>query len=209
MENSKLADEMSAMLNLRQKREKKPVIANVSNRHMHISRADLDKIFGQGYELRVKNKLMQPGEFASEETVTIVGPKSKIDRVRVLGPIRKATQIEISRTDSFVLGIDATLRLSGDVKGSPGIKIIGPRGEVDLSEGVIVAKRHVHMTPEDAGYYGIKDGEIIRVKTSGPRAVIFDEVVARVSDKMALECHLDTDEANAAGLKNGDLVFIL
>jgi len=204
-----LAEEIATSIALRQKREKKPVIANVSNRHMHISRSDLDKIFGVGYELRIKNKLMQPGEFASEETVTIVGPKGKIDRVRVLGPIRKATQIEISRTDSFTLGLNAPVRLSGDVKGSPGIKIIGPKGEVEIPEGVIVAKRHVHMTPEDATYYGIKDGEIIRVKTSGERAVIFEEVVARVSEKMALECHLDTDEANAAGLKNGDLVVIL
>lgn len=204
-----LVNEITTSLALRRKREKKPVIANVSNRHMHICREDLDKLFGVGYELKVKNKLMQPGEFASEDTLKITGHKGSIDKVRVLGPVRKATQIEISITDSFVLGIKAPVRQSGDVKGSAGIKITGPKGDIEIKEGVIAAKRHVHMTPADAAYFEIKDGDILRVKTLGERAVIFENMVARVSDKMALECHIDTDEANAAGLKNGDNVIIL
>jgi putative phosphotransacetylase len=204
-----LVNEITTSLALRQKREKKPVIANVSNRHMHICREDLDKLFGAGYELKVKNKLMQPGEFASEDTLKITGPKGSIDKVRVLGPVRKDTQIEISITDSFALGIKAPVRQSGDVRGSPGIKITGPKGEIEIKEGVIAAKRHVHMTPADAAYYEIKDGDALRVKTSGERAVIFENMVARVSDKMSLECHIDTDEANAASLKNGDMVIIL
>lgn len=205
----KLVEDITAQIALRQKREKRPVICNISNRHMHVSREDLDRLFGAGYELKVKNNLMQPGEFAAEETVKLVGPKGSIDKVRLLGPIRKATQVEISLTDKFTLGVDAPLRDSGDIKNSAGIKIIGPKGEVDLKEGVIIAKRHVHMTPADAEYYQIKDREIIRIKTFGERSVVFENVTARVSDKMALECHLDTDEANAAGIKNGDKIVLL
>lgn len=204
-----LVDEITKEIQLRQKREKRPIICNISNRHLHITREDLDKLFGVGYELKVKSQLMQPGEFAAEETVKVVGPKGSFEKVRLLGPLRKVTQLEISITDKFHLGVDAPVRLSGDIKNTPGIKIIGPEGEVDLKEGVIVAKRHVHMTPSDAEYFQIKDGDLVRVKTFGERGLIFENVIARVSEKMALECHLDTDEANAAGLKNGDKVVIL
>ncbi len=207
--NDKLVNDITEQISLRQIREKHPVVCNISNRHMHITREDLDKLFGSGYELKIKGKLMQPGEFAAEETVRIVGPKGAIDKVRLLGPVRKATQIEISITDKFVLGVDAPVRQSGDIKNSAPIKVIGPKGEIELKEGVIVAKRHVHMTTADAQLLKIKDGDILRIKTFGERSVIFENVVARVGAQMILECHLDTDEANAAALKNGDEVVIL
>ena len=190
-------------------RAARPVIANMSNRHMHICAADLEKLFGQGHTLTKTKDLMQPGEHACAETVKIVGPKGEIDRVRILGPLRKATQVEISVTDRVKLGIPAPVRSSGDTRGSAAVTLVGPAGRIDLSEGCIVAKRHVHMTPADAAFYGLKDNELISIKCGGERGLVFDNVLARVSDKMTLECHLDIDEANAAALKNGDMVIIL
>jgi len=190
-------------------RASKPVVANVSNRHIHLCRKDMEQLFGQGYQLVKLKDLMQPGEHACQETVTITGRKGSIDKVRILGPLRALTQVEISVTDSYALGVGAPVRGSGDVKGSAAITITGPRGSVELQEGCIVAKRHVHMTAADAAFYGVKDNELISIRCSGERGQIFENVLARVSDKMVLECHLDTDEANASGVRNGDHVFIL
>ena len=195
----------------RMEREKKPVIVNVSNRHIHLAQQDMERIFGSGYKLKVDRALMQPGEFASQEFVTIKGPKNEIKNVRVLGPVRKFTQVEISRTDTFVLGIDAPLRLSGDIKGSASITVTGPTGTVELKEGCIVAKRHIHFTFKEAEFFNVADGDVLKVKVENEsgRGLIFDNVIARVRENMALEFHVDTDEANAAGIKNGDKVIII
>jgi len=190
-------------------RSKRPIIANVSNRHIHLRKEDLEVLFGKGYQLTKLRDLMQPGEFAAEERVTIRGEKGEIKDVRILGPLRKFTQVEISMTDAIRLGVNAPLRISGDIKGSAPITVIGPNGQLDLKEGCIVAKRHVHFSTKDAEIFQVKDGEILKVKTEGERGLIFDNVVARVREDMALEFHIDTDEANAAGIKNGDKVFLL
>ena len=184
------------------------IIANVSNRHIHLSQADMETLFGPGYKLTKLKDLMQPGEHSCVETVNIVGKKRQ-QEVRVLGPIRNATQVEISITDGFNLGIEAPVRASGDVNNSAPVKIVGPKGTVELKHGCIVAKRHVHMTTKDAERLGVANNQIISIKCSGDRGLVFHNVVARVSDKMALECHLDTDEANAAGIKNGDVITLI
>ncbi|MCX5781928.1 MAG: phosphate propanoyltransferase [Elusimicrobia bacterium] len=189
--------------------ENRKILANVSNRHVHLSSSDLEILFGKGYKLTKLKDLMQPGEHSCQETVTIVGKKRQLENVRILGPVRSATQVEISVTDSINLGIDAPLRISGNIAGSAPLKIIGPKGEIDLKEGCIIAKRHVHMTTTDAKRLGVSNNQVIKIKCPGDRGLIFDNVVSRVSDKMSLECHLDTDEANSAGLKNGDSVYIL
>jgi len=204
-----ITERITEKIKLREKRAQKPVIANVSNRHLHICAADLEKLFGKDYKLAKDRDLMQPGEFASKDSITIKGPKSEIKKVRVLGPVRKATQVEISKTDSFMLGLNVPLKISGDTKNTSPISIIGPNGLIEIKEGCIVAKRHVHMTPADAEFFQLKDGETIRVKCEGERGLIFDNVVARVRQDMTLEFHVDTDEANAAGIKNGDKVIIL
>lgn len=204
-----LTERITEKIKLREKRAQKPVIANVSNRHLHLCQKDLEKLFGKNYTLKKNKDLMQPGEFASDETVTIKGIKGEIKKVRVLGPVRKATQVEISRTDSFVLGVNALLRISGDIAGSAPLTIVGSAGTVELKEGCIVAKRHVHFAVQDADFFQIKDGENLRIKVENERGLVFDNVVARVRGNMALEFHVDTDEANAAGIKNGDKVIIL
>lgn len=185
------------------------VPVGVSNRHLHLSQADLERLFGAGYQLTVKKDLSQKGQYAAEETVTLIGPKGSIPKVRVLGPVRKATQIEISATDSYALGIAAPVRDSGDVAGSPGIKIEGPKGVIEIPEGVIIAKRHVHLSPEDAERLGVKDKDIVKVEVGGERALVFGEVLARVHETFVYELHIDTDEANAAGLRNGDTAYII
>jgi len=204
-----LAERITEKIKLREKRAKSSVIANVSARHLHICISDLEKLFGKDYKLTKDRDLMQPGEFASKESVTIKGPKGEIKKVRVLGPVRKATQVEISKTDSFMLGISVPVRISGDTKNSAPITLIGPNGLIEIKEGCIIAKRHVHMTPADAEFFQLKDGETIRVKIDGERGLVFDNVVARVRQDMTLEFHVDTDEANAAGIKNGDKAVIL
>ena len=154
--------------------------------------------------------LTQPGQFSAEQKVTLVGPKREIKNVRVLGPLRSQTQVEISRTDAFTLGIEPPVRDSGDLANSAPLKIVGPKGEVELKEGAIIAKRHIHMTPADAERLGLKDKQLVSVRVKeGERALTFDEVLVRVSEKFALDFHVDTDEANAAGLKNGQLVEII
>lgn len=204
-----LTERITEKIKLREKRAQRPVIANVSNRHIHLCQNDLEKLFGNGYKLTKDRDLIQPGEFASKESVTIKGPKNEIKNVRVLGPVRKITQIEISKTDTFILAINAPLRVSGDIKSSAPITVIGPISTIVINEGCIVAKRHIHFTPKDAEFFQIKDGDIISVRYEGERGLVFDNVVARVREDMALEFHIDTDEANAAGIKNGEKVIIL
>lgn len=186
------------------------IIVGVSNRHVHLSKEDLEILFGKGYELTPIKDLRQPGQYAAKETVTIVGPKGAIENVRVLGPVRRETQVEISRTDAFKLGLRPPVRDSGDLEGTPGIVIIGPNGILVKEKGVIIAKRHIHMHPKDAEHYGVKDKDLVKVIVeNGDRKLIFDDVLIRVREDFALEFHVDTDEANAAMLNTGDLVYIV
>lgn len=181
----------------------------ISNRHIHLSQEDLNILFGNDYQLVKKKDLAQPGQFAAEEKVDIVGPKRSIEGIRVLGPVRKSTQVEISVSDAFTLGVDPVIRNSGDIKGTPGVKIIGPKGEVELKEGVIVAARHIHMHTDEAVEFGVKDQEILSVKVGGFRGLTYQNVLVRVGDTHKLEMHVDIEEGNAAGLKNGDIVEII
>jgi len=182
----------------------------VSNRHIHLNQADLDTLFGAGYELTKIKDLMQPGQYACKETLTIVGPSLKpIENVRVLGPLRKSSQVEISRTDSFTLKVKPPVRESGDLAGSAPITIIGPKGVVTLNEGCIIANRHIHMSLEDGVKYGVKDGDYVTVDACGERKTRFFDVQIRCSDKFVLEMHLDTDDANAAGVNGKSLMKIV
>jgi putative phosphotransacetylase len=177
------------------------VLVEVSARHIHVSREHLDILFGKGYELTIKKNLSQPGQYAANERVTIVGPKRELKNVTILGPVRKSTQIEISLTDARSIGVLAPIRESGNIEKSAPCKIIGPKGEVELEEGVIVAKRHIHLTPEDAKKFNVKDKEIVSVKivTEG-RSSILGDVVIRVREDFASAMHIDTDEGNAVGI---------
>ena len=177
----------------------KNIMIEVSARHLHVSRADLDVLYGAGHQLTNKKDLSQPGQFACEEKVTVVGPKGQLT-MSILGPERPATQVEVSLTDARTLGITAPVRESGDIVGSPGVKLVGPAGEVEIKEGVMVAKRHIHFHTDDAKAFGVEDKQIVKVRFEGERGMVLEEVVARVSDKFALAMHIDTDEANAAGI---------
>ncbi len=175
------------------------VLVETSARHVHVTKEDLETLFGEGYELHVKKMLSQPGQFASEERVDVVGPKRTLSGVSILGPLRKATQIELALTDARTIGVTAPVRESGDLAGSGECKLVGPKGEVTVKEGVIAAKRHVHMTPKDAEEFGVKDKDEVLVKIdSNGRSLVFDDVVVRVSENFALAMHIDTDESNAA-----------
>lgn len=176
----------------------KKFIVETSARHVHLTQEHLEALFGKGATLTHKKELSQPGQFACEERVTIVGPKRELAGVSILGPVRPATQVELSATDARSIGVDAPIRESGDIAGSGACKIIGSKGEIEISEGVIVAKRHIHLTPADAEELGVKDKEIVWVKldTDGRKA-IFGDVVVRVSEKFARAMHIDTDESNA------------
>lgn len=187
------------------------VPVGVSGRHIHLNRNDMDILFGSGSELTPIKDLIQPGQFASAETVTLRGPKGEFQKVRVLGPLRPKTQIEISLSDSFKLGVKAPIRMSGDLAGTPGIELIGPKGSISTNQGVIVAKRHIHMEPWRAEKLGFENGQVVKVKagTPGERELILDNVVMRVSDDAGLEIHVDQDEANACGLRTGDMIEIL
>ncbi len=183
----------------------KKVLVEVSARHVHVSRNDLDKLFGEGYQLTIKKELSQPGQFACEERVDLVGPKGTIKGVSILGPERPNTQVEVSLTDARSLGVVALVRESGDIAGTNGCKLVGPKGEVEITEGVIAAKRHIHMTVSDAAELGLNDKDTIGIKLeTDSRSLIFNDVVVRVSDKFATAVHLDTDEANAAGFRSGE-----
>lgn len=187
----------------------KMVPVGVSARHIHLSQEHIEILFGSGYQLKEMKPLSQPGQFAAEETVAVHGPKGKFDKVRILGPARSLTQLEISRTDSYTLGVQPPVRPSGQIENTPGIRIVGPVGEVTVEEGVIVAARHIHFHPSDAEQWGIKDKQMLKVRVGGERGVIFEQVLARVHDSFALDMHIDTDEANACGAKTGDLAEII
>ena len=178
-----------------------------SGRHVHVTEAQAQRLFGHG--LTPKRPLSQPGQFLANERVTVIGPKGKFENVAVLGPERNEGQVEISLTDGRTLGITPPIRLSGKVDGTPGVILQGPRGQVELKQGVIAAQRHIHMTPEDAKSMGVKDKQVVRLQTFTARPVIFDEVVVRVSKDFATFVHLDYDEANACGFETGDLGRIL
>jgi putative phosphotransacetylase len=187
----------------------KQVPVGVSARHIHLSRQHIAVLFGEGYELKEMKPLSQPGQFAAEDTVAVIGPKGRFDKVRILGPARGATQLEISRTDSFALGIPAPVRESGNIAGTPGITIVGPIGELTIDQGVIVAARHIHFHTSDAERWGIQDKQRLKVRLGGERGLVLEQVIARISDSYALDMHIDTDEANAAGAKTGDIAEIV
>ncbi len=185
-----------------------PIPIGVSAHHIHLSQGDVEQLFGRGQQLTPRAPLAQPGQFASEEQVRLVGPRGSIERVRVLGPARQETQVEISRTEGYTLGINAPIRMSGDLGGTPGLALEGPEGRVELKQGVIYAQRHLHMTPTDARRLGLRDRDIVRVRVGGERELVFGDVAVRVSPKYKLELHLDTDEANAAEINSGDVAYL-
>lgn len=188
----------------------KTVLVEVSARHVHVTQEALETLFGKGYELTKKKDLSQPGQFACEERVQVIGEKSSFPAVSILGPVRPECQVEISASDARSIGVKAPVRESGDVAGSGACKLVGPKGEVELKEGVIIAKRHIHMTPEDAEKYGLRDKQIVSVKIdSAERSLIFGDTVVRVSPKYALAMHIDTDEANAVLAPAGTMGIIL
>ncbi|MGG1313385.1 MULTISPECIES: phosphate propanoyltransferase [Cohnella] len=189
--------------------EIKQVPIGVSARHIHLTREHVSILFGEGAELTVMKPLSQPGQFAANETVAVYGPKGSFPKVRILGPVRKATQLEVSRTDAFVLGLNPPVRESGDIENTPGIRIVGPAGEVTIDKGVIVAARHIHFHTSDAQKWGIADKQRLKVRVGGERGVVFENVIARVSDEFALDMHIDTDEGNAAGVSTGDMGEII
>jgi putative phosphotransacetylase len=178
------------------------LVVDASARHMHVSREHLDQLFGAGYDLTVHRPLYQPGHFAAKETVTLIGPRSRlISNLRILGPIRARSQVELAFTDTISLGLEnVPIRLSGDIDGSAGAFIMGPRGMVELKEGVIRAAIHAHMNPTEAAYYGVKHGDEMKLRVSGLAAVTFERVRVRVDKNVLLNVHMDTDEANACGL---------
>ena len=201
-----LAREAAALLKA-EKRTHEPlkIPVAVSARHAHLSQATIERIFGEGYQLKVRTMLSQTGQYAAEETVALIGPRGRIDNVRLMGPPRGHDQVEISRTDEFVLGIDAPVRISGDLKNTPGITIEGPKGTTTIPNGVITARRHIHMSPADAERFGVRDCDTVSVRIdSDGRDLTFGDVTVRVSPDFTLEMHLDTDEANAAGIERGD-----
>jgi len=180
-----------------------PLVVNVSARHMHVTPADLEVLFGAGAKLTKLKDLYQQGEFASEQLVTLVGPRQRIiPNVRILGPVRNYTQVELSYTDGIYLGIDLPLRISGNHDGTPGITILGPKGAININKGVIRAERHVHMSEADMAYYAVKDGDYLKLRIDGPSGVVFDRVKVRYHPKVVLEVHIDTDEGNACDLES-------
>ena len=186
------------------------VPVGVSNRHIHLTKEDLETLFGAGYELTPLKDLSQPGQYACKETLTIVGPSMRpIENVRVLGPLRKKSQVEISLTDSFVLKVKPPVRESGNLAGSAPVRIIGPKGVVELSEGCIIANRHIHMSPAEAEVFGIKDGDTVTVDVEGKRRTRWYDVQVRVHKDFRLEMHVDTDDANSAGIGNGFKVKVV
>ncbi len=180
----------------------------ISARHVHVTQEDLNILYGEGYQLTVKKDLLQQGQYAANEVIDLVTEKATIKNVRILGPIRKQTQVEIALTDAMKLKLNPPVRDSGDLKNSSGITIVGPKGTVTITEGVIVAGRHIHMNPEDAQEFGVKDRDIVEVYCSGERGMILKNVLIRVHESFRLEMHIDTDEANAAMCANGAMVEV-
>jgi acetate kinase len=185
-----------------------PIAIGVSAHHLHLSQTDVERLFGPDHRLTPLSPLAQPGQFACQEQVRLIGPRGSIDRVRVLGPERSQSQVEISRTEGYRLGIHAPVRMSGDLDGTPGLVLEGPAGQAEIKNGVIYAQRHMHMTPTDARRLGLENGDVVRVRVEGDRELIFGDVAVRVSPKFKLEFHLDTDEANAAELNSGDIAYL-
>ena len=186
------------------------VPVGVSNRHIHLNKADMETLFGVGYELTPLKDLSQPGQYACQETLTLIGPAMRpIEGVRVLGPLRSKSQVEISKTDSFVLKVKPPVRESGKTEGSAGITIVGPKGAVQLKEGCIIANRHIHMSPEDGARFGVKDNDTVTVDVAGTRRTRWYDVQVRVHKDFRLEMHVDTDDANAAGIGNGFKVKVV
>ena len=181
------------------------VTIGVSNRHVHLKQEHLDELFGKGYELEIKNMLVQPGQFASNSTLTIKTEKSEIQNVRVLGPVRNYTQVEISKTDAFKLGLNPPIRDSGDLKGSAPIELIGPNGSIKLEEGCIIANRHIHITPQQVEELGLTGVEKVSVELKGEKGGIINNVYLKIDENFALEMHIDTDDANAHLIKTGDI----
>ena len=205
----KIEKAVSMILDEYKKDKNEEIKIGVSQRHIHLSREDLDALFGKGYEL-TKKKTLMGREYASEECVTLVGPSLKsIERLRVLGPVRKHTQVEISKTDTFILKVSPPVRPSGETEGSERIVVVGPKGSVYLKEGVIIANRHIHLTPDYAKRHGIKDGDYVDVMVDSIKPTKFYGVQVRVRDDFNVEMHIDTDDANSAGIKNGDFVRII
>lgn len=181
----------------------------ISNRHIHLSQADLETLFGAGYQLTKTKDLSQPMQYACNETLTIAGPKGAIEKVRILGPVRSESQVEILQGDCFKLGIKAPVRLSGDLEGTPGITLIGPKGSVFLKKGLLIAQRHIHMTLEDAKNLGVTDGEKVTIQVDGLRGGTYSNVVIRANNNSALEFHIDTEEANAMHLASSSTITIV
>jgi len=180
----------------------------VSNRHVHLSQGDLDCLFGVGYQLTKMKDLSQPGQYACKETVTICGPKGAIEKVRVLGPVRNQTQVEVLLGDSFKLGVTAPVKLSGELQGTPGITLVGSKGAVQIPEGLVAAQRHIHMSCEDAKALGVMDGQVVSIEVNGPRGGIYHHVAIRANDTSVLEFHVDTEEANAMNLDGQSTIKI-
>lgn len=181
----------------------------ISNRHIHLSRRDVDILFGEGYELTKLKDLSQRGQYACKETITICGPKGALEKIRVLGPIRSKTQVEVSLGDCRKAGISPCVKLSGDLKETPGVTLIGPKGSVQLEEGVIVAQRHIHMTSKQAIHFDVNDGDLVEVKVDGLRGGILSNVSIRTNDSFTLECHLDVEEANSMGITPNSKIKIV
>ncbi len=187
-----------------------PLVVNVSARHMHVTQADLETLFGAGSKLTKLKDLYQQGEFASEQLVTIVGPRQRIiPNVRILGPVRDYTQIELSYTDGIYMGVDLPLRISGNHEATPGVTVLGPKGAINLTRGVIRAERHVHMSTADMSYYGVSDGDYLKLKITGPCGVTFDRIKVRYHPKVVLEVHIDTDEGNACDLETASKMELI
>ncbi|CRK81809.1 phosphate propanoyltransferase [Neobacillus massiliamazoniensis] len=191
------------------KKDTYEIPVGVSNRHIHLSQEDVNRLFGEGYQMTKLKDLLQPGQYACKETVTICGPKGAIEKVRILGPVRSKTQVEILEGDGFKLGRGTQTRMSGDLQGTPGITLIGPKGSVQINEGLIVAQRHIHMGPEDAKHFGVHDGQIVSIEINGPRGGILNNVAIRANDASILECHIDIEEANAMGVNSSTKIKLI
>ncbi len=207
---SALVEGLAVEIKKRMKRSRLAIPVGVSNRHCHLTEEHFKILFGRGATPKKIKNIKQPGFYAAEEMIAVKGPKGELKNIRLVAPYRDHTQIELAVSDALAAGLKPLVRESGDVKNSPGALLIGPRGQVELKEGVIVAQRHLHFSPSEAAALAVASGEVVRVRcgSGGGRSIVFENVVVRVSDKYSLEFHVDTDEANAAGLKTGDVVHI-